>query len=92
MNEAYCADCVSFMQTMDAESVDLTVTSPPYDGIRDYNGYTFDWKATIRELYRVTKRGGDNRLDRQRSDRGRFRNRDFLQASPVSCGVRFESA
>lgn len=58
MNKAYCADCVSFMQTMDAESVDLTVTSPPYDNIRDYNGYTFDWKATIRELYRVTKRGG----------------------------------
>lgn len=58
MNKAYCADCVSFMQTMEAESVDLTVTSPPYDGIRDYNGYSFDWKATIRELYRVTKRGG----------------------------------
>lgn len=61
MNKAYCADCVAFMQTMNAESVDLTVTSPPYDGIRDYNGYTFDWKATIRELYRVTKRGGAHR-------------------------------
>lgn len=58
MNKAYCTDCVAFMRTMGAESVDLTVTSPPYDGIRDYNGYTFDWKATIRELYRVTKRGG----------------------------------
>ena len=92
MNKAYCADCVAFMQTMDAESVDLTVTSPPYDGIRDYNGYTFDWKATIRELYRVTKRGGGSRLDRKRSDRGRFRNGDFLQASPVCHGVRFQSA
>jgi site-specific DNA-methyltransferase (adenine-specific) len=91
MNKAYCADCIAFMQTMDAESVDLTVTSPPYDGIRDYNGYTFDWKATIRELYRVTKRGG-SRLDRQRSDRGRFRNGNFLQASPVRRGVRLQSA
>lgn len=91
MNKAYCADCVAFMQTMDAESVDLTVTSPPYDGIRDYNGYTFDWKATIRELYRVTKRGG-SRLDRQRSDRGRERNGNLFQASPVRYGVRFQSA
>jgi site-specific DNA-methyltransferase (adenine-specific) len=39
-------------------SIDLTVTSPPYDNIRDYNGYSFDWKATISELYRVTKQGG----------------------------------
>ena len=58
MNKAYCADCVAFMRTMDTGSVDLTVTSPPYDNIRDYNGFTFDWKATIRELYRITKRGG----------------------------------
>lgn len=91
MNKAYCADCVSFMQTMEAESVDLTVTSPPYDGIRDYNGYTFDWKATIQELYRITKRGG-NRLDRQRSDGGRERNGNLFQASPVRSGMRFQSA
>ena len=38
--------------------VDLTVTSPPYDNLRTYNGFEFDWHKTIEELYRVTKEGG----------------------------------
>lgn len=58
MNIAYNADCLAAMREMDAECIDLTVTSPPYDNIRDYHGYTFDWKATISELYRITKFGG----------------------------------
>lgn len=43
---------------MPAESVDLTVTSPPYDGLRHYEGYAFDFDAIVAELYRVTKVGG----------------------------------
>lgn len=43
---------------MDAECIDLTVTSPPYDNLRTYNGFSFDWKKTIEQLYRVTKKGG----------------------------------
>lgn len=39
-------------------SVDLTVTSPPYDGLREYRGYFFDFPAIARELYRVTAVGG----------------------------------
>lgn len=58
MTEAYNMDCVCGMATLPDESIDLTVTSPPYDNIRAYNGYTFDWKKTISELYRVTKVGG----------------------------------
>ena len=38
--------------------VDLTVTSPPYDNLRTYNGYSFDFDAVAKELYRVTKQGG----------------------------------
>ncbi len=38
--------------------IDLTVTSPPYDNLRTYNGYTFDFEAIANELYRVTKVGG----------------------------------
>lgn len=38
--------------------IDLTVTSPPYDGLRDYNGYSFDFESIAKELYRVTKEGG----------------------------------
>lgn len=43
---------------MPDEFVDLTVTSPPYDNLRTYNGFAFDWHKTIKELYRVTKQGG----------------------------------
>ena len=40
------------------ESIDVTVTSPPYDNLRDYNGYKLDIEGLIKELYRVTKQGG----------------------------------
>ena len=46
------------MPDMPNGSVDLTVTSPPYDNLRDYKGYTFDFETIARELYRVTKQGG----------------------------------
>jgi site-specific DNA-methyltransferase (adenine-specific) len=38
--------------------VDLTVTSPPYDNLRIYNGFIFDYQSMFKELYRVTKDGG----------------------------------
>ena len=57
-NEIYCDDCVNFMKQMDENCVDLTVTSPPYDNLRDYKGYSFDVESIAKELYRVTKKGG----------------------------------
>lgn len=51
-------DCVVGMRELESDSIDLTVTSPPYDNLRDYKGFSFDLSATIRELYRVTKPGG----------------------------------
>lgn len=38
--------------------IDLTVTSPPYDDLRTYNGYSFDFESIAKELFRVTKQGG----------------------------------
>lgn len=38
--------------------IDLTVTSPPYDNLRDYKGYSFDFESIAKELHRVTKEGG----------------------------------
>ena len=38
--------------------IDLTVTSPPYDNLRNYNGYSFEFEKVAKELYRVTKEGG----------------------------------
>ena len=46
------------MSKMDSGTVDLIVTSPPYDDLREYEGYTFDFEPIARELYRVTKDGG----------------------------------
>ena len=54
----FVADCVEFMSEMEAGVVDLTVTSPPYDNLRDYKGYSFDFESIAKQLYRVTKRGG----------------------------------
>ncbi len=55
----HCGDCVEFMKnSMEDEIVDATITSPPYDSLRTYNGYEFDFEATARELFRVTKSGG----------------------------------
>lgn len=51
-------DCVEGMKKLPNGCVDLTVTSPPYDAIRDYNGFVFDYKKTLQEIYRVTKDGG----------------------------------
>ena len=56
-------DCLEVMRQMEGDSVDLTVTSPPYDNLRTYNGNNelwgeHVWKAVIAELFRVTKQGG----------------------------------
>ena len=51
-------DCLEVMKSIDSNSIDLTVTSPPYDNLRTYNGYTFDFEGIAKELYRVTKNGG----------------------------------
>jgi len=60
----YLGDSLDVMRDMLPDgSVDLTVTSPPYDNLRTYNGTLNDWtpekwQAIIRELFRVTKQGG----------------------------------
>jgi site-specific DNA-methyltransferase (adenine-specific) len=51
-------DCLEIMRGMEANSIDLTVTSPPYDNLRTYNGFTFDFEGIARELWRVTATGG----------------------------------
>jgi len=58
INEIIHGDCLDIMKDMPDNSVDLTVTSPPYDNLRDYKGYTFDFEGIAQELYRITKTGG----------------------------------
>lgn len=58
INKIYCESCLDTMARMPDGFVDLTVTSPPYDNLRIYDGYDFDFEKTAKELYRVTKKGG----------------------------------
>lgn len=58
LNKIYCGDCLEVMKSIDDNSIDLTVTSPPYDNLRTYEGYTFDFEGIAHELYRITKEGG----------------------------------
>jgi len=56
-------DCLERMKEIPSGSVDLTVTSPPYDNLRSYNGNNKEWgehvwKSVLSNLYRVTKEGG----------------------------------
>ena len=46
------------MKRMPDSFIDLTVTSPPYDDLRTYNGYCFDFENVAKELFRITKQGG----------------------------------
>jgi DNA modification methylase len=58
INKIYCESNLDTMKRMPDNFIDLTVTSPPYDNLRDYKGYSFDFEAIAKELYRVTKQGG----------------------------------
>ena len=61
--QLYNGDCIELMKNIPDGSVDLTVTSPPYDNLRTYNGNIDQWnfekfKEIAKELYRVTADGG----------------------------------
>jgi DNA modification methylase len=58
LNHIYQGDCVDVMRTFPEGVIDLTVTSPPYDNLRTYKGYEFNFEEIAKELYRVTKQGG----------------------------------
>jgi len=58
INKIYNENCLDTMARMEDNFIDLTVTSPPYDNLREYNGYSFDFENIAKELYRVTKVGG----------------------------------
>jgi DNA modification methylase len=68
-NKIYNESCLETMSKMDNESIDLVLTSPPYDDLRTYNkfvtgnktefnGYSFPFEDIAKELYRITKPGG----------------------------------
>jgi len=69
LNKIYNEDCLTTMANLPFNSIDLTVTSPPYDDLRTYNnfvktgtsefnGYSFPFEKIAKELFRITKEGG----------------------------------
>jgi len=62
MIKLYRGDCITIMESFDAEIIDLTVTSPPYDEMREYNkSSTWNFKIfkkIANQLFRITKKGG----------------------------------
>lgn len=57
INKVVDGDCLDILRTIDSESIDLVVTSPPYDGLRNYKGFNFEFEDIARELFRVLKPG-----------------------------------
>ncbi|MED4883117.1 site-specific DNA-methyltransferase [Bacillus smithii] len=58
LNQIHHMNCVDGMKCLPDNCIDLTVTSPPYDDLRNYKGYSFDFEDVADELYRITKDGG----------------------------------
>ena len=59
LNKLYNMDCLIGLRDIPDNIVDLVVTSPPYDHLRQYNGHSqFDFNSIADELYRVMKPGG----------------------------------
>lgn len=58
INKIYNESNLETMARMPDSFIDLTVTSPPYDNLRDYKGFSFPFEDIAKELYRVTKPGG----------------------------------
>lgn len=60
--QLYHGDCLEILPALKAGSMDLTVTSPPYDNLRTYgkefDADSFDWRSIIAKLYHITRPGG----------------------------------
>lgn len=54
----YNENCLITMSNMPDNYIDFVITSPPYDDIRNYNGYQFEFEKIAQELFRVLKTGG----------------------------------
>lgn len=52
-----CGDCAEVMKQIESDSIDLVVTSPPYDNLRNYHS-EFDINKVTQQLFRLLKQGG----------------------------------
>jgi site-specific DNA-methyltransferase (adenine-specific) len=57
-NKIFVENCLDTMSRMADNSIDMVLTSPPYDDLRAYNGYSFDFESIAKELARIIKPSG----------------------------------
>ena len=58
LNKILTGNCVDLMTQLPDNCIDLVVTSPPYDNLRTYKGYSFPFEDIVKQLYRIIKEGG----------------------------------
>ncbi len=58
INKIYNGEAVKTMEWFPDNFIDLVVTSPPYDNLRDYKGFDFNFEEMVIHLFRVIKEGG----------------------------------
>jgi site-specific DNA-methyltransferase (adenine-specific) len=58
LNRIHVGDCLQTIAKLPEDSIDLVVTSPPYDNLRDYKGFKLNLFELGRKLYKVVKPGG----------------------------------
>lgn len=58
VGKVFCLDALELLRLLPDNSIDMILTSPPYDNLRTYNGFTWDFEGIARESYRVLKTGG----------------------------------
>lgn len=57
-SKIYQENCIETLSRIPDDLIDMTITSPPYDDLRDYNGYHFPVEEIVAGLFRKTKPGG----------------------------------
>lgn len=58
LNVIHNMDCIEGMKMLPDNSIDMIMTSPPYDQLRSYNGFEVNLHETGKEIFRVLKDGG----------------------------------
>ncbi len=81
-NRIYCEDNLETLRRMEDAGLqpDLVVTSPPYDDLRAYNGFSFNADNLAHGLFRAMKQGGGCCLDSRGCRKERIRNGNIIQA------------
>lgn len=58
VDNIYCCKAETMLDCLPEACIDLIVTSPPYDNLRTYKGFSWDFQHIARQSYRVLKPGG----------------------------------